>query len=139
MQTDQYTDMLRASNLRVTPARVAVLHIIDTSDTPLDVGELLQTMKKHHVRADEATVFRIVHTFLDKGMVQPVQFRDGKLRYESATKPKHHHFVCEQCGSVTDIQGCVVADYERTLQHTLGVTVTRHSLEFFGTCRRCTT
>lgn len=124
--------------LRVTPARLGVLDILEHAETPIDVSTVIDGLKTKHIKADEVTVFRIINTFCDKGIIKPIQLNENKLRYEYADKPKHHHFICEQCGDISDVDGCVVGQLETQIEKMTGGKVTRHSLEFFGTCRRCT-
>ena len=128
---------LRNVALKVTPARLAVLDALEHADKPMDVSSVITHLKKKHVSADEVTVFRILNMFSKKGLITPVQFNEHKLRYEYADKPPHHHFICEECGEVTDVDGCMIGVIEAQIEKTLGGKVTRHSLEFFGRCRRC--
>lgn len=128
---------LRSAQLRVTPARLGVLSILEHSETPIDVSTLISGLKSKQIKADEVTVFRIINTFCEKGIVKPIQLNENKLRYEYADKPKHHHFMCEKCGDITDVDGCVVGELEAQIEKVTGGKVTRHTLEFFGVCRRC--
>lgn len=128
---------LHDAKLRVTPARLGVLAMLESADMPVDVSMVTDYLKKQKISADEATVFRILNTFTDKGITKPIELNEGKLRYEYAAKPSHHHFVCEKCKAITDVEGCTVEVLERQIEKTKGAKVTRHSLEFFGFCRRC--
>ncbi|MFZ5535531.1 MAG: Fur family transcriptional regulator [Patescibacteria group bacterium] len=136
-KTHNCKDELRNVSLKVTPARLAVLDALEQAKTPLDVSGVIAHLRKKGVDADAVTVFRILNMFSKKGLITPIQFNEHKLRYEHADKPPHHHFICEECGSVTDVEGCVVGGIEKKIEKTLGAKVTRHSLEFFGRCRRC--
>lgn len=130
-------DELHEAELRVTPARLGILSILEHADVPVDVSTVIAYLKKHHIPADEVTVFRILNAFTKKGIAKPIQFNEGKLRYEYAGKPSHHHFVCESCGDVLDVVDCNVDELEKTLEQKKGVRVHRHSLEFFGLCKKC--
>ncbi len=131
-------DELHRANLRVTPARLGVLEVLEHSDMPIDVSMIVEYLKEHRIPADEATVFRILHSFTQKGISKSIQFQESKLRYEYAGKPSHHHFVCEKCGNIQDVTGCNVIILEKDIEQKIGATVKRHSLEFFGLCGRCT-
>lgn len=128
---------LHDASLKVTPARLGVLDILEQSTAPIDATTIKAYLKKHRLDVDEATVFRILSKFAQKGIAKPIQFNEGKTRYEYAGKPSHHHFVCNSCGSVTDIMGCILDPLERTIERSKGVKITRHSLEFFGLCKQC--
>ena len=131
------TEELHEVSLRATPARLEILHVLEQSDAPVDVETVRQYLRERHSEADDATIFRILARFAETGIARLIQFNEGKKRYEYARKPSHHHFVCDACGSVTDIDGCILGPLEKNIEKTKGVSVTRHSLEFFGLCRRC--
>lgn len=123
---------LQAVELKATPARLKVLDILEHSEIPLDVATI-----RRFIKADKVTVFRILNSLTDKGILRPIQFNEGKLRYEYAAKPKHHHFICERCGKIIDIEGCVLDSLQKEIEKKKRVLVKRHSLEFFGLCADC--
>lgn len=128
---------LHEVNLKVTPARLAVLASLEHAATPLDAVSITSYLKKNNILADKVTVFRILNSLTDKGLLKPIQFNEGKRRYEYADKPEHHHFVCEQCGAIEDIEDCNVSALVKNITKKKGVLVKRHSLEFFGLCADC--
>jgi Fe2+ or Zn2+ uptake regulation protein len=128
---------LRDAELKVTPARLGVLAALESAKTPLDTASIIVYLQKKHVKADKVTVFRIMNTLTEKGLVKPVQFNEGKFRYEYGALADHHHFVCEKCGGIQDIFGCNIQSLESDLTKRKGVLVKRHSLELFGLCKAC--
>ncbi len=118
---------LRAASLKITSTRLQILHLLENAALPLDVAQI-----RRRVHADRVTVFRILNTLSDKGLVHAIQLHEDKFRYEYAGKPEHHHFVCDRCGAVEDIRGCSVKIPKKK-----GMLITRHSLEFFGLCADC--
>lgn len=130
-------DELRSVDLRATPARLGVLAVLEQATIPVSASDILAYLKSKKILADEATVFRILRVYTDKGLIKTIQFHEDKMRYEHAAKPSHHHFVCTGCGAISDVTGCTVNDLEKHIEKTKGAKVFRHSLEFFGTCRRC--
>jgi Fur family ferric uptake transcriptional regulator len=136
MQNHNCEDELRKANLKVTPARLGVLSALEQTDMPLDVNSIIKFLKKQKIKADKVTVFRIVNALTQKGLAAPVQLNEGKLRYEYA-KEDHHHFICETCGSITDVSDCNIGVVEKDIQNKKGFLVKRHSLEFFGICSDC--
>jgi len=137
MQQHDCKEELHKVDLKVTPARLGILSVLEHSDIPLDVASIEIGLKKQKIKSDKVTVFRILNSLTDKGLLKPIQFNEGKLRYEYAGKPKHHHFICERCGKIIDIMGCTIHQLERDIEKTKGVRVMRHSLEFFGLCADC--
>ncbi len=130
-------DELREVDLRATPARVAVMSFLEKSDQPIDVTSVINHLNVKGIKADPATVFRIMNTLTQKGITIPVQFQEGKTRYELSNKEDHHHLICENCGKVEDVSDTIVPTLEKQIKKKYGFKVLRHSLEFFGLCPAC--
>jgi Fe2+ or Zn2+ uptake regulation protein len=128
---------LNEVELRATPARIALMQLLETSDKPIDVKEMIDFLEKEDIKTDPATVFRIVNMFTEKGLVKPIQLNEGKFRYELTTRAPHHHLVCEKCGNIEDISNCNIAALEKDIEQKKQFKVTSHSLEFFGICKSC--
>ncbi len=131
------SDELRNADLKATPARLGVLAVLEHTDKPLDVQSITSSLHRLGVMMDRVTLFRILNTLTQKSILKPIQFNEGKLRYEYAAKPEHHHFVCEKCGQIEDIEDCNVGSLIKNISSKKGVLVKRHSLEFFGLCADC--
>lgn len=128
---------LRDVDLKVTPARLGVLAALEEAETPLDVQTVISYLDIRNIKADKVTVFRIMNSLTEKGLAVPVQLNEGKLRYEHAEKADHHHFICENCGSIEDISDCNIEVLEKEILKKKELVVKRHSLEFFGICKQC--
>lgn len=128
---------LNEANLRATPARLALMELLETTDKPLDVQTMIAFLEHRSIKADPATVFRIVNMFTEKGIVKPIQLHEGKFRYELSNKADHHHLVCEKCGEIEDISDCNIDALEKEIERKKHFKVTSHSLEFFGICQSC--
>lgn len=128
---------LKEVDLKVTPARLGVLSILEKAEKPLDVSSVLTYLQKLEVKADKVTVFRIINALTKKGLIMPVQLGESKFRYEHIQKADHHHFICENCGSITDISDCNILKLQKDIQKKKGLLIKRHSLEFFGLCNKC--
>lgn len=137
MFTHDCTDELKYLHLKVTPARLGVLRILEQADSPIAVSSIHKALLKRHGSADQATIFRIITTFLQKGLARQLQFNENKLRYEYAYKPEHHHLICERCGTIEDIALCPMFAIEKAVAKEKHFLVKRHSLELFGLCEKC--
>lgn len=128
---------LREVDLKATPARLGVLEALEQTDKPLDILSLVDYLRKQHIKADKVTVFRIMNILSEKGLAKPIQFNEGKLRYEYGAGVDHHHFICERCGAIEDISDCNIEELEKNIVQKKGLLIKRHSLEFFGVCKQC--
>jgi Fe2+ or Zn2+ uptake regulation protein len=130
-------DELNGVSLRETPARLALLNLLETSDKPIDVQTMIDYLEKNDLNTDPATVFRIVNMFTEKGLTKQIQLQEGKFRYELTDKEDHHHLVCTSCGDIQDISDCNIEVLESHIEKKKNFKVTSHSLEFFGICSKC--
>lgn len=130
---------LNEAHLKATPVRLAVLALLEKSDQPLAIGSIINYLKDNHIKADPATVFRVVNTFTEKGIARQIQFKEGKFRYELFSRPEHHHLICESCGAIEDISDCSIGALESEIAKKKKFLIQSHSLEFFGICKNCQT
>lgn len=132
----QSKETIRNNGLRITPARVAVLNILENSVKPLDIASIIKEVSGRHVDADQATIYRIIENFIQKDLVVRLQLQEKKFYYERKKKD-HHHAICRHCGAIEDIGRCSMKRAEKKVEAKLGFKIENHTLEFFGTCRGC--
>lgn len=126
---------LRQQGYRFTSQREQILEAL--SNHPQSVEEILAALKHKGAKADKVTIYRTLDRFTDLGIVSKTQFRDKTAKYELLNETDHHHhLVCDNCGSVKDIE---LKEQALIKQVTKGsdFQVKSHSLEFFGLCANC--
>ena len=123
--------------LRATTARLALMKFLEESSKPVDIQMMTEYLCKSNIKTNQATVFRIINIFTQKGLTRKMQLNEGKFRYELATNAEHHHLICEECGRIEDISDCHIANLEKEIAYKKDFLVTSHSLEFFGFCKNC--
>lgn len=128
---------LANAGLKSTTARLGVLEILESRRNPLDVRSIADYLKKKKIKADKGTIFRIMHAFVKKGLVSQIQLHEGKFRYEHTGFGDHHHFICEKCDTIYDIENCSISKTSQYISKKMGHLIKRHSLEFFGLCYSC--
>lgn len=128
---------LNEVNLKATPARMALMNLLESSDKPLDVQTMVEYLESKEIKTDPTTVFRIVNMFTEKGLLKTIQLNEGKSRYELSSKAEHHHLLCARCGSIQDMSDCNIDVLENHIEKKKNFKVTSHSLEFFGICADC--
>jgi len=128
---------LRNVDLKVTPARLGVLAALEASNLPIDISAVAQYLKIHRIKADKVTIFRVMNVLTKKGLANPIELNEGKFRYEYSAKADHHHFICENCSTIEDVSDCNIKELEKDISKKKGFLVKRHSLEFFGICKKC--
>jgi Fe2+ or Zn2+ uptake regulation protein len=91
----------RAGVLR-TPQRFFVLEHLLTHPEHATVEELWAAINKRHARASRATVYNTLHALVDAGLVRGFTLDGKAARYDANLDP-HHHFICNKCSAVEDV------------------------------------
>ncbi|MGB6517296.1 MAG: transcriptional repressor [Candidatus Cybelea sp.] len=119
---------------RRTKQREALQDVLERSERPLSVGELLDAASKRVDGLGVATVYRAVGTLLDSGWIEAVDIPGEPTRYERADKGHHHHFQCQRCDRVFDVAGCL--ENLRKLAPPK-FRVSDHVVTLYGLCAGC--
>jgi len=93
-------------------------------------------LKKQFKNLSMGTVYRNLGILIDQGHVQKLDFGSTFDRFDGRTS-EHYHFICEKCGSISDIEMPPDQSLNERV-NSLGVfKVRHHRLEFFGICNKC--
>ncbi|MGH2566782.1 MAG: Fur family transcriptional regulator [Bacteroidota bacterium] len=87
-------------------------------------------------RISLGTVYRNLHVLKEHGKVLELDFGEGFSRYDAFVDP-HYHFLCESCGTVSDLEIPPQNDLHDRLRHSVKGTIRSHRLDFYGTCSAC--
>lgn len=131
-----HKSLIQEKGLKVTKSRLGVLEYLSTQDSPSDAQQIHRQLLKLKLKLDLATVYRILEKFQELDMIKPINFEDGKVRYELSDH-HHHHLVCEHCGKVEMVEECQLDKVSKKIEKLHQFHITRHSLEFFGLCSKC--
>ncbi len=100
--TDAIIQTLKSKGLRVTPQRFAVYaNLLSRSDHPT-VEKILDDLNRDAPVSSQATVYSSLQALQGVGLVREVLLEEGVVRYD-ANVELHHHFRCNQCGTIEDI------------------------------------
>ena len=117
---------------RDTAQRRAILRALGESGRPLSAGEILENSKPHAPGIGIATVYRTLREL--RVEVTKVELPGEAPRYETAGKAHHHHFLCERCGKVYELDGCL--DGIKSLLPR-GFRMKSHEVILHGRCSSC--
>ena len=74
----------------------------------VSADQLLQSLRRSGSRISKATVYNTLKAFSRAGIIQEVAVDPSRLVYDSTTT-RHHHFLDEDTGELTDINPAEVA------------------------------
>jgi Fur family transcriptional regulator, ferric uptake regulator len=134
--TQQLADRLKEAGYKITPARLAVLQVIDDEHAHLNPADVLNQARQFYPKLGRATVYRTLELLTELGILRPIYMGDMTPRFIRA-EGGHHHLVCNDCGEVIEFDECMAGELAQTLQQQFGFEVDSHLLEFYGRCRDC--
>ena len=124
--------------VRYSKKREAVLSAIQGTDCHPSAEWVYQRLKPLHPDLSLGTVYRNLTFFRENGLIQSVGVVQGQERFDAVVSP-HSHFVCNCCGTVSDLPNIrPEKDLEQTVSTQYGFAVERCELTFYGLCPNCT-
>ncbi|MBM3450122.1 MAG: transcriptional repressor [Armatimonadetes bacterium] len=103
-----------------------------------DAEEIHAGARRYAPGMGRVTVYRMLDVMQAEGLVQQLHFGGGRSRYELARTGSghHHHLICQQCGVVAVLDGCLLGSIDGTRLPS-GIHVVGHRLELVGICAPC--
>lgn len=132
----EYAPQLRARGFRMTPQRMAILHVLHHEGTHLSPAQVYKKARVELPGLTEPTVYRTLEFLADNGLVRPSYTANGHLTYE-ITGNAHHHMVCRNCGAEAEVEHLLLESLYRLLETTSGYRSIDSHVTFFGLCPKC--
>ncbi|MHC9237642.1 Fur family transcriptional regulator [Pseudooceanicola sp. 502str34] len=118
--------------LRMTEQRRIIAGVLDSSRDHPDVEELYARASARDPRISLATVYRTVKLFEESGILEKVDFGDGRARYEDAERAHHDHLIDMTTGKVIEFVDPEIEALQEKIAAKLGYKLKGHRLELYG-------
>ena len=134
---DDVRQKIRATGLRSTAPRLAVLEYLRVAGRPLSHADVATALEPRGF--DRASIYRNLVDMTESGLLVRHDFGDHVWRFEvsagtpagaKAHKGEHAHFVCKDCGDVECVPEAGVKLPRRLSKRPVAV-------EIKGVCERC--
>jgi Fur family transcriptional regulator, ferric uptake regulator len=122
-----------AKGLRMTDQRRIVARVITEADDHPDTEEVYARASKLDPRISIATVYRTVKLFEEAGILDRLEFGDGRARYEDAERDHHDHLIDVHTGEVIEFVDPEIEALQEKIAERLGYKLVGHRLELLGT------
>lgn len=130
--SDTMISRCEAKSLRMTGPRKIIATVLDAADDHPDVDELYARAAAVDKRISLATVYRTVKLFEEAGILDRVDFGDGRSRYESAERAHHDHLIDLNSGAVIEFVDPKIEALQEQIAQRLGYRLKGHKLELYG-------
>ena len=134
MDAETIKQSLESSGLRCTPQRYAVMAFLMEHSRHPTAAEIFQAVNRVDPRSSRATTYNNLRDLVQAGLVREVAVEGRAARFD-AKAMRHHHFICDRCGNVEDMEWY---DVPGPPPGSLGKRILRESeLIFRGLCTKC--
>lgn len=121
-----------ARGLRLTDQRRVIAQVLESAEDHPDVEALHARANAIDPRISIATVYRTVKLFEEAGLLERLEFGDGRARYEDAERDHHDHLIDLATGEVIEFCDPEIEALKETIARRLGYRLQGHRLELFG-------
>ncbi|MGV6848127.1 MAG: Fur family transcriptional regulator [Marinibacterium sp.] len=130
--TDTIISRCEAKGLRMTGQRRIIAHVLEDSDDHPDVEQLYGRASALDPQISIATVYRTVKLFEEAGILEKLEFGDGRARYEDADRDHHDHLINLTTGEVIEFVDPDIEALQEKIAEKLGYELRGHKLELYG-------
>lgn len=116
----------------MTQPRRVIAQVLETSDDHPDVEELYNRASAVDAGISIATVYRTVKLFEEAGILDKLEFGDGRARYEDAEREHHDHLIDLNSGEVIEFVDDEIEALQERIAEKLGYELRGHRLELYG-------
>jgi Fe2+ or Zn2+ uptake regulation protein len=128
-------NILKSKRLRITPQRFAVYaNLLSRCDHPT-VEQILEDINKELPISSKASVYSALAVLRSCGLVREVLLEEGVTRFDAKVEP-HHHFICENCGTIRDLDW---QTFDRIAENPLSseLHIKTYEVTVRGICKNC--
>ena len=116
----------------MTDQRRTIAKLLESTNDHPDVEELHKRVNQVDQSISLATVYRTVKLFEESGILDKLEFGDGRARYEDADRDHHDHLINIQNGEVIEFVDSDIELLQEKIATKLGYRLLGHKLELYG-------
>jgi Fur family peroxide stress response transcriptional regulator len=133
---EQALTKLKATGVRMTPQRHAILAFLLNTMTHPTADEIYKALAPRFPSMSVATVYNNLKVFIEVALVREMTYGDHSSRFD-ADMSDHYHAHCEECGKLVDFAYKPLNDLEIAAGQETGFLVKSHRVEVYGVCAQC--
>ena len=130
--SDRIERLCLEKNMRMTEQRRIIARVLSSATDHPDVEELHRRAHAVDPHISIATVYRTVRLFEEAGIIDRLDFRDGRSRYEEHTGEHHDHLIDMKTGRVVEFVDDDIEALQVAIARKLGYKLVDHRLELNG-------
>jgi Fe2+ or Zn2+ uptake regulation protein len=134
MDVEAIKQRLDAHGVKWSSQRHCVMAFLMENEAHPTAAEIFEGVNRLDPRSSRATVYRNLRDLVEAGLVREVAVEGRSARFD-VKGMRHHHFICDRCGEVDDMDWF---DVPRPPAGSVGQRVVREcELILRGLCVKC--
>ena len=126
------SERCRNAGIRMTGQRRLIIKVLENSKDHPDVETLFERSNKIDNKVSIATVYRTVKLLQNTGILEKLEFNDGRSRFEDAVRKHHDHLIDLDTGNVIEFIDEEIEHIQKKIANKLGYDLVGHKLELYG-------
>ena len=132
MTRDNIIKRCQLAGLKMTEQRKIISKVLQESKDHPDVESVHTRALKLDSTISIATIYRTVKLFEELGIIEKLEFLDGKARYEDAKREHHDHLIDINSGEVIEFVDKEIEKLQEKIANKLNYKLLGHKLELYG-------
>ena len=126
------SERCKKAGIRLTGQRRLIIKVLEDSKDHPDVETLFERANKIDSKVSIATVYRTVKVLKNAGILEKLEFNDGRSRFEDAVRKHHDHLIDLDTGKVIEFIDEEIEHIQKKIASKLGYELIGHKLELYG-------
>ena len=126
------SERCKSVGIRMTGQRRLIITVLENSKDHPDVETLFERANKIDSKVSIATVYRTVKVLQSAGVLEKLEFNDGRSRFEDAVRKHHDHLIDLDTGKVIEFVDEEIEHIQKKIAEKLGYKLIGHKLELYG-------
>lgn len=123
---------------RYSPQRAAILNILNRDGGHLEAPEIHKRVRKIHPKVSLATVYRNLSQLETLKLISSIK-NDANIMFFEIYREPHHHFVCEKCGQITNLEYPTINICTSCISPHSNFKIRKVATTLHGVCEYCNT
>ena len=125
-------DRCLEKGLKMTEQRRVIARVLSQANDHPDAAEVYQRAADLDPRISMATVYRTIRLFEDCNVLERLNFGDGRVQFEEASREHHDHLIDVKSGKIIEFQNTEIERLQREVAREFGYELVDHRLELYG-------
>lgn len=122
--------------MKFSKQRELILNYILNSHEHLTADTIYADLKKDNPELSLGTVYRNLTKLTEIGAIKKVSLPNQVDKFDKNLEP-HAHFICDECGSITDINIPEVDKFLNKISKGEDISIRKYEITLNGTCKKC--